>query len=222
MTYIDRLTQELNPKNLLEHPFYKDYWSKGRLTRQHLACYAKQYFRHVDAFPRYVSAAHSNCDHLPTRQILLNNLIDEEQGTENHPELWLRFAEAVGQTRKSITEADVFEETEVLVKTFLSLAQSSYPEGLGALYAYERQIPEVAKTKIEGLKQFYDITDEHAIKFFKVHIEADEWHSQEAAMLLEQLSEDDQAKASDAARRAADALWNFLSAIQRETVDALH
>ena len=216
MTYITTLNQQLNPKNLLEHAFYKTYWSMGKLTRDNLGFYAMQYFHHVDAFPRYVSATHANCNHLPTRQILLDNLIDEESGEENHPELWLRFAEALGKNRNSMEEP--LPETESLVATFLSLAQSSYAEGLGALYAYERQIPEVAQSKIQGLKKFYGISDQESIKFFKVHIEADQWHSQEVAALLQQLSSHDQEKATAAAQKAANALWNFLSGVQRETV----
>jgi pyrroloquinoline-quinone synthase len=34
---------------------------------------------------------HSRCDELETRQVLLENLIDEERGAGNHPELWLRL-----------------------------------------------------------------------------------------------------------------------------------
>lgn len=218
MTYLNELNQQLDLKHLLEHPFYKHYWSEGKLNQDYLGFYATQYFHHVDAFPRYVSATHANCDHLPTRQVLLGNLIDEEQGEENHPELWLRFAESVGQSRESVINASMLPETKALVDTFMSLAKSSYAEGLGALYAYERQVPEVAKSKIKGLKLFYGIDSEEAIKFFKVHIEADEWHSQETAELMEKLSSEDKMKASEAAIKAAEALWNFLTGVQRETV----
>ena len=218
MTFLAKLNQQLDAKHLLEHGFYKHYWNEGKLNQEYLGFYATQYFHHVDAFPRYVSATHANCDHLPTRQILLENLIDEEQGEENHPELWLRFGEAVGQSRDSIKNANLLPETKELVETFMSLAKSSYAEGLGALYAYERQVPEVAKSKIKGLKDFYGIEAAEAIKFFKVHIEVDEWHSQETAALMEALSSEEKMKASVAANRAADALWNFLSGVQRETI----
>ena len=33
-----------------------------------------------------------------------------------------------------------------------SQARKSYAEGLASLYTYERQIPEIAETKIQGLK----------------------------------------------------------------------
>jgi len=218
MTYLTELNQQLDAKHLLKHSFYQHYWTEGKLNKEYLGFYATQYFHHVDAFPRYLSATHANCEDLPTRQILLDNLIDEERGDENHPELWLRFAEAVGQSRESVQHANLLPETKALVDTFLSLAKSSYAEGLGALYTYERQVPEVAKSKIEGLKKFYGIDADEAIKFFTVHIEADEWHSEETAALMEKLSPAEKVKASAAANKAADALWNFLSGVQRETI----
>ena len=55
----------------------------------------QQYFQHVSLFPRYLSSIHSNCDQIKTRQILLENLNEEEKGPENHPELWMRFAEGM-------------------------------------------------------------------------------------------------------------------------------
>lgn len=218
MSYLSKLNQQLDAKRLLEHSFYKHYWTKGKLNQDHLGFYAQQYFHHVNAFPRYVSATHANCDDLSTRQILLDNLIDEEQGNENHPELWLRFAEAVGKTRDEVKTADLLPETKALVSIFMSLAKASYAKGLGALYAYERQVPEVAKSKIKGLKNFYGIETEAAIKFFKVHIEADEWHAQQTADLMEKLSAAEKITASTAANQAADALWNFLSGVQREII----
>jgi pyrroloquinoline-quinone synthase len=53
-----------------------------------LQTYAKEYYYHVAAFPRYISSIHSLCPELKARQILLGNLVEEEQGEENHPELW--------------------------------------------------------------------------------------------------------------------------------------
>ncbi|MBM2840705.1 MAG: putative coenzyme synthesis protein [Bacteroidetes bacterium] len=48
-----------------------------------------------------VSAVHSNTPDLAARRELLMNLIDEEQGNENHPALWMRFATAMGEARRN-------------------------------------------------------------------------------------------------------------------------
>jgi len=91
----------LDSKSLLKHPFYQA-WTMGKLTREDLAYYSQQYFQQEARFPRYVSAVHSNCPEIKTRQMLLENLTHEESGPENHPELWLAFAGAVGAPRWSM------------------------------------------------------------------------------------------------------------------------
>ena len=98
---LDRMVEE---RSLLKHPFYLE-WTRGTLERSRLRDYAIQYYRHVEAFPRYLSAIHSRCADIATRQALLENLIEEERGPENHPELWLRFAEGLGVARDRVTGA---------------------------------------------------------------------------------------------------------------------
>src|SRR5450631_4396761 len=121
----------------------------GSLTRDDLAYYAQQYYQQEARFPRYVSAVHSNCPELKTRQMLLENLTSEESGPDNHPELWLRFAVAVGASRGSVLNAEANQGTKRCVETFERLSRGSWRTGLAALYAYEAQQPAVAKTKIE-------------------------------------------------------------------------
>ncbi|HSZ23887.1 MAG TPA: iron-containing redox enzyme family protein [Candidatus Sulfotelmatobacter sp.] len=75
-------------RSMLKHPFYQA-WTAGTLTRERLQNYAVEYYPHVAAFPRYLSAIHSRCADMATRQAILENLIEEERGAENHPELWL-------------------------------------------------------------------------------------------------------------------------------------
>src|SRR5579883_1186188 len=147
------LNAMVEERSLLKHPFYQA-WSAGGLTLERLRNYAVQYYRHVEAFPRYLSAIHSRCDDLETRQALLDNLIDEERGPDNHPELWLRFAEALGTAREAVLAAAPSPSTRTLVDTFDRLArEGSVSAGLAALYVYEAQIPAVAAAKIEGLRQ---------------------------------------------------------------------
>ena len=62
----------------------------------------------------------------------------------------------------------------------------SLHEGLAALYAYESQIPAVAKAKIDGLAAWYGITEPRDVAFFSVHMTADVEHAGTARMLLEQ------------------------------------
>ncbi len=201
--------------SMLKHPFYVA-WTEGRLSKEVLAQYAKQYYAHVRAFPTYVSAVHSRCDDLGVRQQLLENLIEEERGEENHPELWLRFAEGLGVAREDVKTAELLPSTAGSVRSLQTLTQSDdYREGLAALLAYESQIPEVARTKREGLDAFYGVADERSVGFFRVHEDIDVLHQHvEMQILQERCSgEIEQAKAITAAGNAAKALWKFLDGV---------
>lgn len=214
MSFVNALSDLLTPYQLLSHPYYEA-WNSGKLTRKNLQTYATQYFHHVDAFPRYVSAIHSQCGNIQDRQALLENLIDEERGPENHPELWLRFVEGMGAKREDVRKSTLFPETQQLVDTFFDLTRASYTEGLAALFAYERQIPEIARVKIEGLKKFYQVRDDRTLAFFCVHQKADVYHSQTCAQMMEKLPKELKPKAKKAALKAAKSLWKFLDGVYK-------
>jgi len=207
--FIKELQAELAEKNLLNHPFYH-LWSQGKLDQNILADYAKQYYSHVEAFPRYISLIHSQCDDLSDRQTLLENLIEEERGSENHPKLWRDFACELGVKEEDIKNTTYYSKTKYLVERFFDLCRKSYASGLGALYAYEHQTPAVSESKINGLKDFYQIDSEKALKFFEVHKGADVWHSEEVAGLIAKLSPNEKIEAYSAAKEAAEILWGFL------------
>ena len=211
----DKLRDAVMEYSMLKHPFYVA-WTEGKLSKSVLAEYAKQYYAHVRAFPTYVSGVHSRCDDVSIRQQLLENLIEEERGEENHPELWLRFAEAFGVTREGVRTAELLPSTKDSVRSLQALTQSAdYREGLAALLAYELQIPEVAQTKREGLKDFYGIEDERAVAFFRVHESIDLLHQQVEMQILEEQCQSgaDQDRAIASARDAATALWSFLDGV---------
>ncbi|HYJ86101.1 MAG TPA: CADD family putative folate metabolism protein [Pyrinomonadaceae bacterium] len=201
--------------SMLKHPFYVA-WTEGKLSKAVLAEYAKQYYAHVRAFPTYVSAVHSQCEEVSIRQELLENLIEEERGEENHPELWLRFAEGLGVSREDVRNAQPLPSTEGSVARLKSLTRSEdYREGLAALYAYESQIPEVARTKREGLKSFYEMDDERAVSFFRVHEGIDVLHQKVERQILSEKCQtaDQQERAIAAATESAKALWSFLDGV---------
>ena len=216
-SFVDKVDQKIQDMHLLNHSFYQS-WNEGSLSLETIREYSSQYFKHVSAFPRYLSAIHSNCDHIGTRKILLENLNDEEMGPEDHPELWMRFAEGMGNTRDEVNNAVLMEETEELVRTFNQLSRSEdYLKGLAALYCYESMQPEISKTKKEGLQNIYGIEDEETLKFFTVHMQADEWHREVIRNLLVELCNSKEKKEDvlDAVNSALGALNNFLSGMEK-------
>jgi pyrroloquinoline-quinone synthase len=217
-----RLDNAIQQHAMLRHPFYQ-LWSDGKLDLEVLRQYAKQYYAHVKAFPTYVSATHSHCDDIPVRQLLLDNLIEEERGEENHPELWLRFAEGLGVSRDEVRHAELLPSTIESVNSLKTLTHSTdYRRGVAALYAYESQIPQVAATKRTGLAQFYGVEDSRAVSFFAVHEVADEWHRQAELEILNDAcdSEADCEAVLSAADEAAKALWDFLTGVQSTFVNS--
>ena len=216
-TFISKIDEIIKDNHLLNHSFYKA-WNAGELPKETIREYAAQYFQHVSLFPRYLSAIHSNCDEIKTRQLLLENLNEEEQGNENHPELWMRFAEGMGNTRKNVNETAPIKETEELVKTFKKLSKSEkYHIGLAALYCYESMQPEISETKKDGLQRFYNISDEDTLKFFTVHMHADKWHRKVVRNIIKKIadSKSKQDEITNSVETALGALNNFLTGMER-------
>ena len=201
---------------MLSHPFYQA-WTEGRLPLDTLRAYARQYFHHVEAFPRAVSAVHSACPDRDGRRMLAENLAEEEgieEGKQDHATLWLMFACGLGEDEASVRAQGLNPETAALIDTFRRLSRRSYAAGLGALYAYESQFPGVATAKIEGLVDRYGIEDEETLRFFRVHATADVEHSAVCRALLDRLPEDQKAEAIAAGDELAGTLWNFLSGVE--------
>lgn len=206
-------------RSMLTHPFYQA-WEDGTLSREALRAYAAQYFHHVEAFPQAVSAVHANCPDARGRKLLAENLAEEEgiaEGKDDHASLWLGFAAGLGVDEASVRSASLNPETVRLIETFRRLSRTSYAAGLGALYAYESQLPDIAKTKIKGLVERYDAGQPATLKFFEVHQTADLEHADVCRELLDALPEQHRAEAHSAACELADALRGFLTGMQRQT-----
>ena len=215
-THLDSIDRQIVAKHLLTHPFYLA-WTRGELSMAALADYARQYYHHVAAFPTYLSAVHARCDDQPTRKQLLDNLIDEEAGSPNHPELWLQFAKGLGVSKEDVQSSEKWNETSNLIGTFRSVcSEGTTAEGLAALYAYESQIPAVSESKIKGLVENYQMTEPRHYQYFSVHIGADREHAAaERAMLDEAVTDDNSATTANAVDRVLDALWEMLSGVCR-------
>ena len=213
MKVLDKLIQE---KGMLKHPFYQS-WNAGKLSISALQGYAKQYYKLESAFPRFLSAIHSHCDDRKARQLLVENMAEEELG-ESHAELWLNFCSALGVSRKDVLAAKSLPETKKAINNFEKLSRiNHFSSGIAAMYAYESQIPEVAKTKINGLKKFYGITDEKGLKFFRVHEKADVWHSKNERKILDKYQKNPKLKRQifNSAKKARDSLWLFLDGVYK-------
>lgn len=210
------IDEKVAERAMLNHPFYRA-WTEGRLSLEDLHAYARQYFHHIEAFPRAVSAVHSACPDREGRRMLAENLAEEEgieDGKQDHATLWLMFASGLGESDDGVRAQKLNPQTQALIDTFRKLSRQSYAAGLGALYAYETQFPGVATAKIEGLIDRYGISDERTLRFFRVHERADVEHSAVCRDLLDRLPAEERTEAIAAGEELAGALWNFLSGVE--------
>jgi len=210
-----QINKKIQEKSILKHPFYAD-WKSGKLTNAMLREYAKQYYKHVAAFPRYLSAVHSKIEDFDDRRLVLQNLMDEENGDKNHIDLWINFGKALGLTKEEIRNASAVDETNSFVNHFLKTTkEKSVAEGIAALYAYESQIPNVSHEKINGLVNFYGVGTQEGLEYFEVHKLADVEHSEAEKELIEKYSAGHEEKVLQTVDETLDAYWSMLTGVQK-------
>ena len=209
-----RIDEIIAQRSLLKHPFYQA-WNTGQLPIESLRRYAAQYYHFELAYPTFLSGLHHRCADPAVRQQLLDNLWDEEHGPENHVELWLRFCDALEIHRDEVRDGSPEDATAGLVGTYKYLTSGGpLAAGAAALYAYESQVPELARVKVEGLRKNYGLEDERAVSFFAVHRTMDQAHSAAEREMVAVLADGNEEEAvTDAVNTATGSLWRFLDGV---------
>jgi pyrroloquinoline-quinone synthase len=209
---LERIDAAIADKNLLKHPFYQD-WHAGKLSRQSLQLYAAQYYQHVEAFPKHLRVLAERADE-SLKLVVLENLAEEENPAQPHPQLWRDFAAALGVSAEDITASPSLPGTQNVVHTFREIcANRPVAEAVAALYAYESQVPEIAATKIDGLNRFYGISDRKGTAYFSVHEEADKAHRSAWRNWLAENAVGNEEQILATANDALNALWGALDAV---------
>jgi len=198
----------IRDQSLLQHPFYQ-MWSDGKLDKKSLAGYSKEYFQLVKAVPEFMLPIISQA---PADQIkeLKANMEEERE----HIDLWKGFAQSLGISESELDEYEGLPKTQDAIMKLRSL-MSDYGTGSCAMYALEKEIPKISKTKLEGLEMFYGITDDDATIYFERHMEADIRHTAAWKNILN-ASDYDEEKLADAARASMAAQNLLLDACYEE------
>ena len=184
------LDSKITTYNLLDHPFYQA-WSAGELPVDALKCYAREYGAFISTIPKGWET--------------LNDAETAEEETE-HIEMWEDFADGLNT---EISDAQI-PQVKSLVDTADELF-SNDETALGALYAFEAQQPETAKSKLAGLKEFYQLP-EKVEPYFETHSH----NEHEAEKLLDRigtLPSDSQKTVVQACEQMSSALWDALTGI---------
>src|SRR6266566_3921003 len=107
--------------------------------------------------------------------------------------------------------------TQAVVQKFREISgDRPVAEAVAALYAYESQVPEIAATKIDGLKKFYGVTQAEALAYFAVHEETDKAHRAAWRAWLEEHASGDDEEILRTTNEALEALWGALDAVHCE------
>ncbi len=165
-TFQEELNGKLEQYSLLKHPFYQQ-WSAGTLSKDALCGYVKEYFHLVKAVPEMVEKIYQSC---PTLEVKMN--LEEEK---THIKLWESFAEGMGVSKEELHSYIPSDNTVSAVNRLTGL-MSDPIEGSAAMFAYEADIPKISRSKIDGLKQFYGISDFSTLEYFTEHEVADIEH----------------------------------------------
>lgn len=172
MSSLSQFDDLIASKSLLKHPFYVA-WSKGELTLDDMKAYAKEYFQLVRRVPAIVERVRDLAqDH---KEELVDHIESNLQDEKDHIELWKRFALSLGISEEELLAHQPSQKALDAVNGLEQAAEEgTFEEAVATMYALERELPEISKTKKEGLSRFYGLESEDAHIYFDEHLEEED------------------------------------------------
>lgn len=210
---IERIDYEIEKHSLLKHVFYQ-MWSEGKLTINHLQGYSKEYFQLVKVVPKFVENIFNVIADPSLKRAVGQNLKEESE----HIEPWIMFSTAMGVQRNDLASYKGENETNMAVSTLSQLTERSLEEAVAAMYAYEKELPKISRSKIDGLKKFYGMQSNEATKYLEIHEEVDVRHSEVWKNILKTIPEEKQERALNAAISSLEAQNKLLDSVQKNYV----
>jgi pyrroloquinoline-quinone synthase len=207
------IDQIVEKKSLLKHPFYK-MWSKGELSLDHLQGYSLEYFQLVKVVPEMV-----NNIKLMLQDPNLQNTIEESHREESsHIEPWITFANSLGTPKQDLLNYVCDGNTRNAISSIVQLTKKSVDEGVCAMYAYEMDLPNISRSKIDGLRKFYNISSVDSTRYFEIHQEADIRHAEIWRRLIKNIPDHNHDICFNAAANSLDAQNLLLDAVYEKYV----
>lgn len=210
---VERIDNEIEKQSLLKHPFYR-MWSEGKLTATHLQGYSKEYLQLVKAVPEFVQNISCLTNDSSTRCELSQNFMEES----DHVEAWMKFAISLGVSRAELLNHTSTCKTTEAIFILHSITKFSLEEAAAAMYAYEKELPKISISKINGLMKYYGIDNSDAISYFEIHKEADIRHAGMWRNILETVSLDKIKSVFDAGLKSLGAQNKLLDSIYEKYV----
>lgn len=203
---ITRISTEALASSAVNHP-YLEAIQGGKFPNIALAIkdFAFQYSLYSREFPRYLSAVINNLNSAQHKEMLLENLTEEQGDTHDvelppdvlasisgipHTHLFRRFQEAVGVDDHYRTTTHQSQAAVLWRDQFLHLCEIDECVGIGALgIGTEFIVSSIYNQILEGLKAHSDLTMTERV-FFDLHSHCDDEHAAQMLSIAKDLAID--------------------------------
>ena len=207
--FIKQLSSDALNSAAINHP-YLHAISRGDLPNIDLALkdFAFQYSIYSSKFTQYVSSVIDNLSNPQHKQILLNNLAEEQGDTHGielpddvlasvadqpHASLYRRFQEAIGVDTEYSKQTPQSQTAVLWSKQLLQLCQENACVGIGAVgIGTELIVSHIYDQILTGLKAHSQLTMEERV-FFDLHSVCDDEHASQMILIAEDLACDPEA-----------------------------
>jgi pyrroloquinoline-quinone synthase len=192
-------------RNLAEHPLIGKI-QRRELTRTQLKGLMIQVTLQTTDVVRWIAALYANCPIKEIRRKIFMNLWEEELGafsnSKAHFELCADTARALGATEEELATATPLPGTHrMMLNGQVLLRNSPWIVSFGCAMGFEYQSPRAFERIGNALREHYGLDDE-GVRFFDVHVTADDDHG---SVLADTLIE--YATTEELQRQVREAAW---------------
>jgi len=183
-----RFRDELTNYKMARHPFkthpFFAQLERGEVPLPVVREWAKQFYPWLASVPIAMAERFANCSSEPSndpyRRMILDQLLEEAGDPKGkapgHPELWLRFCEGLGLSRKDVQNAGLLPSTMVAIDDFLytNRVNTFYVSAAGSS---EPPNVDLCARLLPSFRKHYKVDEAH-LEYYTLHVVADVEHSE--------------------------------------------
>jgi len=216
-SFRNRLIATRDRRHSKNHPFF-EMWMRGELTKEQMALYCIQHYHFVNEAVNWLAYESSQVPHRDVKRYLFENLLDEENPNDPHPDMLKDWIVECGLPPESAENGMVLPGTEGLINWGWRLVhQRPWQVALAGIFiGLESQFLDICKGLTPALqKQYGYAPGAREIRFFEEHIIADAIHSTKGFAIVEQYCDtaELQHQAVKAVEEATIKRWGYMNGI---------